>query len=345
MEKGRAAVLARKYALIELHQHLDGSLTPSDVRAMAALSGIELPEMDEATLQTRLSCPEGCKDLNDYLSCFDLPLLVMQRAEAISYAVSAVVGRLADQGLVYGEIRFAPQLHLNQGLTQEAVVQAAIKGLETVLKTRVIQAQLILCCMRGKHNQKANFETVRLAGKYLGQGVGACDLAGAEGIYRTGLFSPVFELARSLGVPFTIHAGEAAAVTSMEAAVAFGASRIGHGIRSYNAPEIQALLKEKQVTLELCPTSNLDTHALEGIHQIQDYPIGVFLKSGVAVTLNTDNPTVSRTTLENEFQQLFACDNIDETQSRVLVKNSVDAAFLPEAQKKALWTLCQARMA
>lgn len=221
-------------------------------------------------MRKALVCPENTKDLTEYLKCFDLPVKVMQSHDAIAYSVKSLVKRLDAQGLIYAEIRFAPQLHTDKGMTQDEVVQAAIEGLKQgVSESNGIKANLILCCMRGDgSNDAANMETIDLAKKYLGKGVVATDLAGAEALYPTSYYKPTFAYATQQGVPFTIHAGEADGVESMNLALDYGAKRIGHGIRSYNDAATMARLKQLDVCLDLCPKSNLDTHALEGMTTI-----------------------------------------------------------------------------
>ncbi|MGL4789980.1 MAG: adenosine deaminase, partial [Anaerotignaceae bacterium] len=166
-----------KFPLIDLHIHLDGSLSPNSVIEMAKNDNISLPTYNEEELKTLLSAPLNCTDLNQYLQCFYIPTQVLQTKDNISFAVKSLIERLNEEGLVYAEIRFAPQKHLEKGLTQEEVIQSAINGMNTALNKYPIKAQLILCAMRGDNNYQENMETIRLAEKYLGKGVAACDLA------------------------------------------------------------------------------------------------------------------------------------------------------------------------
>ncbi|VEI46812.1 adenosine deaminase [Actinobacillus equuli] len=201
--------------------------------------------------------------------------------------------------MLYAEIRFAPQFHTQKGMEQEQVVQAAIKGLqEGLAKAQLFKANLILCCMRAADNQAENLETVRLAHKYLSKGeagVVAVDLAGAEGLFPTANFSAEFDYANELGVPFTLHAGEAAGAESVEQALNFGASRIGHGIRSIQSESVMRKLIGSRTPLEMCPCSNLQTKTVQCL---QDYPLRTFLERGVVATLNSDNMTVSQTNVK-----------------------------------------------
>lgn len=333
---------AAKYALIDLHLHLDGSMTTQEVLEMSKMCTVSLPTTEITELDELLKCPEHCSDLNDYLKCFDLPLKVLQTKETIRFAVASLLKRLANSGLLYAEVRFAPQLHLMKGLSQTQVVESAVEGLHDALSDRggKFTAQLILCCMRGKDNDTQNMETVRTAESFLGRGVCACDLAGAEGLFKTDRYKGLFQEACRLGVPFTIHAGEAEGVSSVEYAVSYGAKRVGHGIRAFDDERVKRMLSEKGVTLELCPTSNLDTKALNGVTSYEQYPIQQFLKSNVPITINTDNMTVSNTTLRKEFERLFEAGVITTEDAHRLVKNAVDASFQTEEQKAQLLQAC-----
>ena len=198
-------MLTDHYGLIDLHLHLDGSLSLESVRDLARMQNIQV-EADDEQLLKLLQVGPDCKDLNEYLEKFAFPCSLLQKPEAITRSVENLRRELKEQGLLYAEIRFAPQLHLLQGLTQRQVVQAAVDG----LKEEGVKANLILCCMRGDRNREENLETIRLTAEFLGKGVCAADLAGAEALFTTEMFVDIFALARELGIPYTIHAGEAA---------------------------------------------------------------------------------------------------------------------------------------
>lgn len=337
--------LAKRYALVDLHLHLDGSLSMEDVRYMAHIEDVDLPEQD-AELEKKLTCPVNCESLNDYLTCFDLPVSVMQSPTTIAYSVSSLVRRLDAQGLVYAEICYAPQQHLKKGLTQDEVVAASVEGLRQGLATcrNGFKANLILCCMRGEGNDDLNMETVRIARKYLGQGVVALDLAGAEALFPTAKYRETFAYARELGVPFTIHAGEADGVESMKDAMDYGARRIGHGIRSWNDAATRVRVKKEDICLAIAPTSNLQTKAVDGVNSIEQYPLRVFLDEGIPVCINTDNMTVSGTTLQKEFQQLFAAGLLTVNEAETIVETAIRHTFVGEAERQALLATAKARM-
>ena len=318
----------KKYGLIDLHLHLDGSLSVKSVRELAAMQGMAVNEGD-ADLLKRLQVGPDCKDLNEYLEKFSFPCSLLQTREAITLAVRNLLEELREQGLLYAEVRFAPQLHLLQGLTQMEVVEAAVQG----LSQGGLKANLILCCMRGSGNHARNLETVDAAARYLGRGVCAVDLAGAEALYPTAGFEDVFARAKHLGVPCTIHAGEAAGPESVYDALKFGAARIGHGVRSVEDPALLRRLAEEKIPLELCPTSNLNTNIFPDIGQ---YPLKKLLDAGVRVTVNTDNITVSGVTLQSEWEKLIDAFSLTQTQIRKIQQNAVEASFAPEDVKRWL---------
>ena len=316
--------------MIDLHLHFDGSLLPRTVLELAQEQGILLPAKEPDELKLFLTAPENCESLNEYLEKFDLPLKVLQTREAVRKAMYILVSSLKEQGMLYAEIRFAPQLHTKKGLTQERVVQAALLGMQEALAGSFFRCKLILCCMRGADNREENLLTVRTAAAFLGRGVAALDLAGAEALYPTEEFAEVFSLARELGVPFTIHAGEADGPESIEAALSFGASRIGHGVRAAEKPELLERLREQRIPLEICPSSNVQTKAVPSLSQ---HPVLEFLRQGLCVTVNTDNMTVSDTTIEKEFGLLSRELGMTAEDRKKLLLNAADAAFLTSEER------------
>jgi len=316
-----------KNCLIDLHLHLDGSISVESAKELARIQGISIPDDDE--LVGLLSVSEGCRDLNEYLEKFAFPCSLLQTKEAISMSVYNLMKELEAEGIIYAEIRFAPQKHKEQGLSQEDVILAAMDG----LNRSGVDGGLILCCMRDEGNLEENMETVSLASKYLGQGVAAVDLAGAEALFSTKDFEEVFTFAKESGVPMTIHAGEADGPESIRTALRFGAKRIGHGVRSIEDPELVSYLAEKGIILECCPTSNLQTCIFDSIN---DYPIRKFLETGVKFTINTDNLTVSATSLRKEWDMVITAFDLTEDEVKGILLNSVEAAFADEETKAML---------
>lgn len=316
--------MKNNYALIDLHLHLDGSLSLASVKELAALQGMEIPNSDVELLE-KLQVSDGCRDLNEYLEKFDFPCSLMQTPVGITTAVKNLEAELAAQGLIYAEIRFAPQLHTLKGMTQSEVVAAAVKG----MGQSELKSTLILCCMRGKGNHEANVETIHVAKDFLDKGIGAVDLAGAEALFPTEDFEDLFVLAKELGVPYTIHAGEADGPESVYKALEFGAKRIGHGVRSMEDEALVQRLAAEGITLEMCPTSNLNTSIFDSY---EAYPLRKYMEAGVRVTVNTDNMMVSNTTVAEELAHL----NLTKEEQKQVAKNAAEAAFADAETKSRL---------
>lgn len=311
--------------LVELHIHLDGALSVGNCKKLASIQGVSIPS-DEEVLNLLTVSPD-CRDLNEFLTKFEFPLSLLQSSDGIRCALKNLQDELIEQGLIYAEIRFAPQLHTRNGLNQEDVVLSAIEGLnESNLK-----CNLILCCMRGNDNHNGNMETVRLAKKYLGKGVCAIDLAGAEGLYPTRDFEDIFVYANELGVPFTIHAGEADGPSSVYDAIRFGAKRIGHGVRSFEDLELVKKISSLGITLEVCPTSNICTCIY---NKISDMPIKDFIDNGVNITISTDDPSVCNVKLKDELKSVSSAFGLSYSDVVKLQLNAINASFADEVTKK-----------
>lgn len=314
----------------ELHLHLDGAITPRIAKKLAALQGIELPYEGEQ-LNNALSVGEDCQSLNEFLQCFDLPLKLLQTKEVISEAVYLVQEELKAEGLSYAELRFAPQLHCQGGLSQAQVIEAALDG----LKRSTLPCNLILCCMRGNGNERANEETMELTGEYVkkriladgrkGYGVAAMDLAGAEALYPTYKYKELFKKAADRNIPFTIHAGEAGGAAEVACAIEMDAARIGHGVRSYEDPAVVRMIREKGIFLEMCPTSNRITKA---IPDMKVYPLREYLSQGIRVAVCTDDMAICRTELKEEFEYLKKLVGLTEEEKVQILKNTKEGAFL-----------------
>ena len=316
---------------IGLHLHLDGAITADIAKKLAKMQGLTLPGANDDELRKKLQVSPDCVDLNEFLECFALPGSLLQTKEALSEAVRLVIEDCKAHGCVYAEIRFAPQLHTEQGMSQEDAVLASLDG----LKKADIRANLILCLMRGEGNEAANEETVKLAKKYLVKdgGVVAIDIAGAEGLFPTKNYRDIFKKAKEAGIPFTIHAGEADGADSVRDALDFEASRIGHGVRSNEDESVVNDIIQKKIPLEMCPTSNRQTHAVEDMSK---YPIIDYLNKGVCVTVNTDDPAIEGTSIGKEFDYLKEKFGLTAEQQKRILENSVNAAFTTDEVKDEL---------
>ena len=322
----------KKYAIVDLHLHLDGSLSSKAIIEVAKKEGISLPTFDEQELNKYLMVPENCQSLNEYLERFSLPNLVLQTKEGLEICTLDLLERLAKDGLKYVEIRMAPQLSTDKGLSQEEVVEILIKTCKIAEKSRIF-SNLILCMMRGNNTKEKNLETIKVAKKFLGKGVVAMDLAGAEGLFPNEMFDEEFKLINKLNIPLTIHAGEASGANSVASALKYGAFRIGHGIHSVEDKSVLEELKTKNIFLEVCPKSNLDTKT---ISKYEDLPLRTFIDKGIKVSINTDDMTVSNTTLKQEYETLAKM-GFNEKELREFAKNSIEASFASKEIKDYLF--------
>lgn len=316
---------------IDLHLHLDGAITIATAKKLAGLQGIELPANDDKELEKLLTVPADCKSLNDFLRCFAFPCSLMQTYEGLSEAAYLVAEDLYHQGVIYAELRYAPQLHTEKGMTQEDSIRAVLEG----IRRSSLKANVILCCMRGIGNEKENAETLELAKKYLVEdgGVVAIDLAGAEALYPTANYRELFLKAGEYQIPFTIHAGEADGAESVKLALSYGAKRIGHGVRIFEDAEVLRLVKENGIPLEMCPTSNRQTAA---VSDMKEYPLMDYLSEGIRVTVNTDDPAIEGTTIADEFRYLEDTFGLTKEQKKTVTENAIEAAFTTESVKKEL---------
>lgn len=317
--------------MIDLHLHLDGAISIESARELADMQNIEIPE-DDAALLKLMRIDSSCKSLADFLSKFAFPVSLLQTPEGVSTAVYNLCEELLAQDVIYAEIRFAPQLSCQKGMSQEEVVRAAIAG----LKRSEMRASLILCCYRGEltpENIALNKETIRLAHRYLGRGVCGADLAGNESAYPTRDFEEIFSYACDHNVPFEVHAGEAAGAQSVREAVDMGASRIGHGVHSTEDPELIRELAESEIPLIICPTSNLQTHTVSSLSEL---PVRKFLDAGVPFTFSTDDPSIEDTNLKAEWHKVIKAFGLSQAEVRQLMLNAVKAAFCSEQLREEL---------
>ena len=324
----------KKYAIVDLHLHLDGSLSAEAILDVARREGIELPANNVKDLNKFLMVPENCQSLNEYLERFSLPNLVLQTKKGLEICTLDLLEKLAKDGLKYVEIRMAPQLSTDKGLSQEKVVKTLIKTCKKGRKFHIF-SNLILCMMRRNDTKEKNLETIEVAKKFLGKGVVAMDLAGAEGLFPNEMFEDEFNLIKENNIPLTIHAGEASGANSVKSALEFGAVRIGHGIHSIEDENVLEQLKNKNICLEVCPKSNLDTKT---ISKYDDLPLRQFIEKGIKVSINTDDMTVSNTTLKQEYETLVKM-GFNEKDLHDFAENSINASFADEKTKEYLRNL------
>jgi len=325
--------LLEKMPKVDLHVHLDGSLKPATLFRLAADQGIPLPAATERELLPYVQAGDECGSLTEYLTKFAFVLPFLQTGEALEQVACEAVEDASRQRIRYLEIRFAPQLHRQRGLTPSDAIRHVLAGLRRGEERFGTKARCIAICMRN-HSVADNLEVVEAAASFVGQGLVAVDLAGDESAHPASRFREVFGLAERLGIPATIHAGEAAGPDSIEEAVRrLGASRIGHGVRAKEDPAVLNLLRERRIPLELCPISNIQTKAVAGW---ASYPVREYFDQGLMLTVNTDNPGVSGTDLNKEYAALAERFGFTASEIATLILNGVEAAFLPPEEKAEL---------
>jgi adenosine deaminase len=318
---------------IELHCHLDGSLRPETIIDIAKKEDVSLPSFDTEEIKKELIAPLECESLDEYLEKFAIPNLVMQSKENLSRISFELLEDAARENVKYMEIRFAPLLHTKKGLAVEEIIQSVLDGMNDAENQYDIKANLILSCMRTMSAESA-FEVVEKGRQFLGKGVVAIDLCASEEAGFCRKFVEPIRTAREYGYRVTIHAGETGIGKNvLEAVEMLGAERIGHGVFIKDCPEAYNIVKEKQIVLEMCPTSNVQTKA---VNSFSEHPIYPFHKDGIKVTLNTDNRTVSDTNMENECSIIFNEFHMSMEDYKQIYDNSVEASFADSETKEKL---------
>lgn len=322
---------------VELHMHLDGAIPVETWWRMAEREGVPMPVKTIEEFRVWLKETAECGSVPKYLERFDLPLSIMQTKENIAAITAALIDDLAEKGYGYAEIRFAPQFHLKKGLTQSEAIAAVLQGREEALNRHPeLGIGIIACAMSiGPEtvNMDLNLETVRAAKEYLGKGLVGIDLAGCEGIVPLTNFRPVFDLARELGIPYTIHAENPHNAVSVREVLSMGTKRIGHGHQLFRAPDLWPYARENKVTLEICPTSNVQCLTQPSY---AEHPAKKLFDAGIRVTVNTDNTTLAASTLEDEYAHCL--DEMGFVYNDLIQMNiyAVEASFMPEAEKEKL---------
>jgi adenosine deaminase len=328
----------RRAPKVLLHDHLDGGLRPSTLIELAEEIGYTgLPTRDPTELATWFKPAPGTADrsLLHYLEAFDHTVAVMQRADAIERVAAETVEDFAADGIVYAEVRFAPEQHLREGLTLDEVVEAAVAGVRRASAGRPIVVGLLLSAMR---QAARSVEIAELAVRHRDNGVFGFDVAGPEKGYPPTRYLDAFQLIAHENFHFTIHAGEAFGLPSIWEALQWcGAERLGHGVRIVDDITVQpdgratlgrlaAYVRDQRIPLEMCPTSNVDTGT---VATLADHPIDLLKRLRFRVTLNTDNRLMSNLSLSDEFANMVATFGWDLADMEWLTLNAIKSAFLP----------------
>ena len=315
---------------IELHVHLDGSVKADTLIALAQKQNKTLPTYNVDELLSYMQVEEHCESLNEYLTKFDFILPFLQTADALEQVAYELVAQCAADNVRYVEVRYAPHLHTNEGLTIPEIYEAVIKGLQRGEQTFGVVARCIGTILRG-HDEQKQLETVDVAAQFLHKGLVAVDLAGAEALYPPALYTAPFKRAHEHGLPITIHAGEAGGADHIWTSISeLHASRIGHGVRLQEDEKVFNDVKQLHTPLEFCPISNIQTKAVDSW---ANYPIKHYMNEGICITVNTDNMTVSNTTLTKELATLVEKFNFTANDLMALQLNAVNSIFLESETK------------
>jgi adenosine deaminase len=326
----------RRAPKVLLHDHLDGGLRAETIVELADETGYAgLPTTDPVELGAWMTRGASRKDLVLYLETFAHTVGVMQTPEALLRVARECAEDLADDGVVYAEVRFAPELHLERGMELDDVVEVVQEGFRLGSEGRPITVRTLLTAMR---TAVRSLEIADLAVRWRERGVCGFDIAGAEAGFPPTRHLDAFEHIRGENFHLTIHAGEAFGLPSIwEALQLCGAERLGHGVRIVDdidvAPDgsvrlgtLAAMVRDRRVPLELCPTSNVHSGA---VPSIAEHPIGLLADLRFRVTVNTDNRLMSNITLSREMANLVDAFDIDWGQLQWLTINAMKSAFLP----------------
>ena len=339
----------RRAPKVLLHDHLDGGVRPDTIVELADETGYaDLPTDDPDELAAWMTRGADRKDLLLYLETFAHTVGVMQTRGALARAARECAEDLAADGVVYAEVRFAPEQHLEGGLGLDEVLEAVQEGFREGSEAAGIRIGTLLTAMR---TAARSLEIADLAVRWRDRGVVGFDIAGAEAGFPPTRHLDAFEHVRRESFHLTIHAGEAFGVPSIwEALQLCGAERLGHGVRIVDDIEIGAeggarlgrvahLVRDRRVPLELCPTSNVHSGAATSI---EEHPIGLLMNLRFRVTVNTDNRLMSATSLSKEFMQLVDAFGIGWGQIGRLTTNAMKSAFIPfderlELLEQVIW--------
>ncbi|AUA18878.1 adenosine deaminase [Streptococcus suis] len=321
----------QELAKTELHCHLDGSLSLSAIRQLAQLAEISIPDKDEE-LRKLVSIEGKVDSLMTYLKTFDFIRPLLQTPEALELAAYDVLGQASEDGVLYIELRFAPELSTDQDLTILEAVSAVLVGLNRGQEDFGVVAKLLVCGLK-QTNTNQTKELFSAIADLAPKGLVGFDFAGNEADYPTHELAELIDYTQSLGYPMTFHAGECGCVTNVAQALALGIKRIGHGTAlSGHAETIQAFVNSG-ATLEMCLTSNLQTGAAQ---TLTDFPYEQLVQAGAKITINTDNRTVSNTNLNKEYQLFIEYFGTTKEEFHQFNRNAIQASFASEEEKANL---------
>jgi adenosine deaminase len=325
-----------------LHDHLDGGLRPATIVELAAEVGHPLPASEPGELASWFVSACGSGSLERYIATFEHTVAVMQTESALHRVAAECAFDLADDGVVYAEVRFAPEQHLARGLSLEQVVEAVLAGFaegtaQAAAAGRPIRIGTLLTAMR--HAARSQ-EIAELAVRFRDTGVVGFDIAGAEAGFPPTRHLDAFEYLQRENFHFTIHAGEAFGLPSIWQAIQWcGADRLGHGVRIVDditgdvLGRLAAYVRDKRIPLELCPSSNVQTGAAPSI---AEHPIGLLRDLRFRVTVNTDNRLMSGTSMSREMALLVEAFGYGWAEMQWFTINAMKSAFIPFDERLAI---------
>ncbi|NLH52099.1 MAG: adenosine deaminase [Bacteroidales bacterium] len=314
----------------ELHCHLDGSLRPSTILELAQEQNVKLPANTPEELKKILVAPPTCNSLEEYLQPFDITVSVLQTAGALERATYELAEDCAAENIRYLEIRFAPVLHLQKGLSLVDVVQAVLRGKQRAERAFDIRIGIIICSIR-HNNPEESLKAAELTVAFKNKGIVGFDLAGAEDGFPAKHHREAFDLIINNNINATVHAGEAYGPESIHQALHLvKANRIGHGTRLRENGDLMNYMNDHRIPIEMCITSNVQTKA---VRSLDDHPVRFYYDYGLRITLNTDNRLISNTTLTHEYMLAVEHFGFTEKDLIVLVINGFKSAFLSHTEK------------
>lgn len=313
---------------VELHLHLDCCLSFDVVSKLRP--GITREEYDNKFIG-----PSKYKDLADFLKVIDNSLELMQTKKGLRLVTEDLFQQLKQDNVIYAEIRFAPLLHLRQGLTAEKVVGMVEEAVSSSVEETGIEARVILCTLR-HYTEEQSMATVRLVEKFQGRRtrVAALDIGADEAGFPLDAHIPAFQYARQRQIPYTAHAGEAKGPESVwETLEYLNPSRIGHGVRAIEDPELVEELKKRNIHLEVCPSCNVQIDVFDSY---KNHPIDGLYNAGLSVGINTDTRTITNISLSDEYQRLHRVFGWGVEHFFRCSRNALEASFLPGEKKRRL---------
>ena len=319
----------------ELHCHLDGSLRLATMIELATDRGKLdlLPAATEAGMAEELKKIDGSPTLEEYLAWFGYSIPLMQTREALHRVAYELAEDMARDNVRYLEVRYGPVLHTDEGLTMWQVNDAVLAGLADAERDHGIKSGVIVCGLRDRR-ESSSLAQAELAASYRGRGVVGFDLAGGERGNPAEMHGAAFYLARKELLNITVHAGESFGPASIRQALfKCGAHRIGHGVTLGQDPELLRYVVDRQIPLEVCPTSNVQTGA---VASYEAHPVAEYCRAGVPVTVSTDNTLFSHTTTTDELWLAHTRCGIPADALREIVLNGFRYAFTHHRDKAAL---------